>query len=82
MYTYELKALLGPIMMYSIVLTGLVLVLGLCLCKIAETIKKEIKRRNAIKNKKIAQKRQAIAQIAKEKNELRLAHIRRAQGIL
>ena len=68
--------------MNSFYVSIIMLMFAYVVCVVFNFLTLIIKNKEAIKNKKIAKKRQAIAQIAKEKNELRLAHIRRAQGIL
>lgn len=66
----------------SFCVSVIMLMFAYVVCVVFNFLTLIIKNKQAIKNKKIAQKKQVIAQIAKEKNELRLAHIRRAQGIL
>lgn len=68
--------------MNSFYVSIIMLMFAYVVCVVFNFLTLILKNKKAIKNKKIAKKRQAIAQIAKEKNELRLAHIRRAQGIL
>lgn len=73
-----LRELIGQAMLLSFAM----LFIAYIICGIAETIKKEIKRRNTIKCKLKAKKTEKIKQMQKEKNELRLAHIRQCQGII
>jgi len=66
----------------SFYVSVIMLMFAYVVCVVFNFLTLILKNKKAIKNKKLAKKRQVIAQIAQEKNELRLAHIRRAQGIL